>query len=291
MREKIIIYAAGACAERFLIKHWKDVEVVGVIDGYYEGEFYQHQVYRPNQIKQIRTNEKIIVCTDRYQQIRTILQDLGLQEFKDFIPYGIYKKKIAIMWGNCNLEYMCAYMQVYPEFYDEYGFYYFPSLWDITQQEIEAYAEVFRQADLLLYQPIRINNRLGYEYSTQAILSRVSSKCKEICIPNLYSVHARFMFPQAVDNRMLPLRDNCYYILQDTIIDQLIEQGMTDIQIQNQIETQQFWTDSYLDELYEQYLTKLENMDRQGDIHIADYYLVPFYLAYPRPDLPTTHKT
>ena len=126
MKKDIIIFGAGKIGEKFIYQYFDKVDIDCIWDNKKEGEFLGYQIKKPS----ARKNCFIIVATGFYMEIREQLICMGYREFDDFIPYEIFRKKIAVTYGNCHMAAVQAYLERHKAFSLEYGFYPFPPIYE-----------------------------------------------------------------------------------------------------------------------------------------------------------------
>lgn len=132
-----------------------------------------------------------------YSEIANQLKEIGLTEIEDFIPYNLFNKKIAIIYGNCHTRIIKKYLESSYKFSDIYGFYDFGTIYSFA---FVGYLEesVLEHCDLFIYQYVSKEYK-GYEASTDYILAHLNKGCKKINIPNLIGFGKMF-FPQSTFN-------------------------------------------------------------------------------------------
>ena len=100
-KKKLIIFGSGKVATRFLVNERLSID--GVFDNNKVGDrFWNITITRP----MYNSQYYIIIATQNafvYGEIKKQLCALGYTEFNDFIPYTIYKKKLAVAYGNCHM--------------------------------------------------------------------------------------------------------------------------------------------------------------------------------------------
>ena len=93
--QSVIIFGAGNTGEKFAYKYFNQIKICCFWDNQKTGEFLGYPVYRPE-----RNSQKIIiVASNAYFEIRAQLIDMGYEEFHDFIPFQIFRKKMALPYG------------------------------------------------------------------------------------------------------------------------------------------------------------------------------------------------
>ena len=215
---KINIYGTKESALSFILRN-KDIEINKFIDGKlnesdvldlnYIDSSCKYQVIPLADAKADLKKYHTVICSspETYWEIKKDLESLGLVEFDDFEYYTIYRKKIAVCYGNCNAHGVKAILEATPNFYHNYGFYPISPICRLAlnHKMKEQLAErILNRCDLFLYQDIRANNVYGSELASSPIVASIhNDNCQLISIPNYYGL-PKFMFPQNL-NGLNPL--------------------------------------------------------------------------------------
>lgn len=267
-KKKLIIFGSGKVATRFLVNERLNID--GVFDNNKVGDrFWNITITRP----MYNSQYYIIIATQNafvYGEIKKQLCALGYTEFNDFIPYTIYKKKLAVAYGNCHMSAVKSYLEQEEMLQNIYGFY--PLLPIQNIEDIQEHDQVFERADLFLYQPIRKENRYGECYVSINILPKVSKKAKCIAIPNLYGMPG-CLFPQLERpsdvNELFCMFNNGV----DIKIYESFKNGMDVDAINHRIMFGGFYSDEEIQEGWNEFIDKLIQREQQWDIKISDYIL------------------
>ena len=231
MKERINVYGTGENAIRLILENEYLIENVIACENSSIQEFMGYKVIPIDKIdeKQLRSG-MILVASSRevYWDIKRKLENTyNLSEFVDFVYYRVYKKQIALAYGNCHMVPMIQALENNKEFNEKYAFYPFPAICDMPGKfDNSIYDEEFmKHISLLLHQCIRENNFYGKEYSSHNIISRLPKSCRIIGVPNLYRTPL-FMYPQ-VDLKIegvthegrnwFPFRDSFIDAVKDTL--------------------------------------------------------------------------
>lgn len=196
----IILFGTGNLAELFYKKNKKLVDIKFCLDNdkNKQGkEFHNSKIYSPYD-KNINIKDcRIIIASIYYSEISSQLKEIGLIEIEDFIPYNLFNKKIAIIYGNCHTRVIKKYLESSHKFSNIYGFYDFDTIYSFN---FGSYLEesVLKNCDLFIYQYISKEYK-GYKLSTDYILEHLNRDCKKINIPNLFGLGKMF-FPQSTSN-------------------------------------------------------------------------------------------
>lgn len=267
MAKSIILFGAGIRAEKFLIKYYNKIEVDEIWDNVKIGKFHRYIIKKPY----FKPNVFIIVTVDGflpYSKIRQQLLELGYKEFEDFIPYTVYKKSIALAYGNCHMEAIKQYLELHSQFTEIYGFYPLPPIQSMQDtSQIEA---AIPKCELVIHQSIRKENRYGEEYASEEILKHSSKNCNIVSVPNLYGLPKCF-FPQ-LQRREKSSKLLCDLLAYEEInIKKWVNDNVSKEEIQQVISLGGVYTQEYIKGLWEEFQIKLEDREKEWDIKISDY--------------------
>lgn len=261
----LVLFGAGIEGEKFLRHFWNDISFKYVMDNKKKGLFYNLIIKEPK----YEENIFIIVTSYRYYfEIRKQLIELGYREFIDFIPMSLYKKKMAVAYGNCHMGLVKMYLERHKEFSADYGFYPLP--------EIQMLGDDFPLKDilpftkLLLHQSVREDNRFGYEFSSNNIIAMMPQDCIIISCPNLYGLPKCF-FPQLelFEDKINMFSLFCSY--KEKNIEYLVRAGVSKEIIKNKLQSGGVYTKNEIVLLWEEFKNKLVTREKQWDIKISDY--------------------
>lgn len=228
-RQTINIYGTGEIALKFAIYNAGNYKINAFIDGRkpFPKEFlkdylgYTAPVYYVEEIDENLLKNYTVVCSSEaaYRDIRDRLVALGLREFVDFEYYRTFKKKIAVMYGNCHADFVKNVLSQSPHFSAIYGFYPLRPICEIKREGTDDLkSDVFSKCDLLIHQCIWEKNFYGVEYASSHIVSKVKPGCMVIGMPNLYRM-PKFMFPQVEVEGRTTWEKRQYYVFSDKYID------------------------------------------------------------------------
>lgn len=209
---KINIYGTKASALKFISRN-VDVSINAFIDGKVDNDgnisvffpFFNRKirVFPHNQAKDVLSSFYTVVATseDAYWEIKSKLEnDYNLKEFENFEYYKTFRKKIALIYGNCHCDVIKEMLQTSAQFESVYGFYPLKAICDSKLHSNPEYylaSSLIKRASLVIHQCIRKNNYYGELYSSENFLRSINPSCKIIGIPNLFGL-PKFLFPQYV---------------------------------------------------------------------------------------------
>lgn len=132
-----------------------------------------------------------------YFEIASQLKEMELSEIENFIPYNLFNKKIAIIYGNCHTRIIKKYLESSHKFSNVYEFYDVSEIFRL-KNDYRLEKSVLKNCDLFIYQYVSKEYR-GYRLSTDYILEYLNRDCKKISIPNSVGMGKMF-FPQSTSN-------------------------------------------------------------------------------------------
>ncbi len=270
--KRIVLYGCGYEAEKFLIK-FPNVEISYCLDEkLHDNFFHEYYIYLPEDKKSELKSEYVLIFTDHilvYQRIAQQLKAWGLKEFEDFIPYKLFQRKMALIWGNCHVRYIKGFLSASREFSKEYAFYELKDLWNMKEADLDE--NLFKHCDLLVCQHIRKETSLGEMFSSGYIENLLKKDCQIVKFPNLFRL-PQFLFPQTdLKNVFAPNSSVQWY--RDREIDRCIQAGIYDIEeIYEKIVQKKYDADE-LQQGYLLFLEKLIAREKQCNIHIFDYII------------------
>ncbi len=269
--KELVLYGCGQETEKFILKH-RNANIAWCIDDKLAGKnFCNYNVYKLEDKKNELNGKLILIFVNNptvYTVIARNLKKLGRVEFEDFIPYNIYKKKIALTWGNCHVEYIRLFLSYSREFSEEYAFYPKKNLWDMKPEELDR--NLFEHCDLLVCQHIRQENSLSSSFSSDNVEGMLKKDCKIIKFPNMFGLPV-FLFPQTdlKDFYKNAIGNIKWY--RDKVIDRCIANNITDPEKIYSAMCEEEFKDINILEKYMEFSRKLIDREKQCNIHIFDY--------------------
>lgn len=264
--KKVIVFGAGKTGEKFVYQNFNKVSIHCFWDNHKTGSFLGYQIEKPSGGR----NYFIIVASIFYLEIREQLMRMGYHEFSDFIPVQIFKKKVAIAYGNCHMNAIKLYLECHREFSLEYGFYPLPMIQTLKNRKLE-YEMIFKHCDLFFHQSIRKDNVYGKEYSSEQMLQYVSGRCRVISLPNLYGM-PKYLFPQLEVHRRWQQGALCPFFIDSNVVAWL-NNGVSKEIIINYIANGGVYTKDEILSMWEMFKLKLGKREQEWDIKISDYIL------------------
>lgn len=265
--KRIIVFGAGTMGEKFVYQYYNEIPIHCFWDNNKTGECFGYPIRKPEYKKECF----IIVAAIAYLEIRRQLIHMGYQEFEDFIPSAIYKKKMAVAYGNCHMGIIRHYLECSREFTLEYDFYPFPLIQDIKDMDIEC-QDILRHCNLFLHQSIRKNNVYGECYSSERMIKYVEKSCSIISVPNLYGM-PKYLFPQ-IDSGHDWYRGNFRpFQIDENVVSWLKDGKSREFMMNTMFRNGGVYSETEILNMWENFKCKLKEREREWDIKISDYIL------------------
>lgn len=264
--KEIIVFGAGKEGEKFMCQHFQDIQISCFWDNRKTGDILGYPIEKPQAGKDCY----IIVASVLYLEIREQLIQMEYREFDDFIPYQIFGKRMAVLYGNCHMSAIKVYLEGHKTFASKYGFYPFPMIQDYKNCN-EDFGEVFSHCDLFLHQSIRKDNAYGEKFSSEYVLRSIPQSCEVIAVPNLHRM-PKYLFPQS-----LPIKWTCGgsfipFGLDKNILT-WVKEGKSVDQIKAYIFGGGVYQRAEIIGMWETFINKTELREKEWDINILDYIL------------------
>lgn len=289
---KINIYGSKDSAVLFYLRH-KNIQVNKFIDGLLTSEsifnfnFVDHsELYEIKPVLQAEADLKkcyTVVATSEgaYWTVKRVLENMGLKEFENFEYFSTFqKKKIAVVYGNCNAFGVRDLLLTNKAFNDDYGVYPVKAICDFDNGNVslreQLNDQVLDKCDLFLYQDVLDTNRFGRQFASAPILNKLNSACRKICLPNFVKFPI-FLFPQTtpdVEHRYyngvqspFGARDcylDCFHGVrsEDSLCRMITKEDIIDHQL--------IW------DLFDEFVEKIKRSERTWDISVLDFILSNF---------------
>lgn len=275
---KYAIFGAGYIGEKILVRYWKVFHIEIVFDNYLCGEaFHGWQIQKPEYKEDIF----IIVCSERYYEIRKQLMEMGYLEFEHFVPYQIFQKKMAITYGNCHMGAVKRYLERNKKLTSEYGFYPFPEIQ--SMRSLEDYERILPHCKLFIHQSVRRENIYGIRYASDTMMSYIPQTCKVVSIPNLHGIPECFFPQQKREPAWGKLRFMAGY---DENIKNWVMDGKTEEDIKKYVMQGGVYSKAEILDKWDGFKRKLLEREKEWDVKISDFifenyrYIKLFYERY-----------
>lgn len=276
--EKINVYGTGVNAVNFVLSN-KDIEIAAFIEGKKKDKiFFMHGMFDREvpvvlmeDAKEVLLNHYTVIATsvNSYWEIKRRLEkEYSLVEYENFEYFETYRKKIAIIYGNCHAASVKEALCHSRKFNSIYGFYPLKPI-----QEIKADGgvdtQVFERCDLFIHQCIRKENAYGVSYASDNYLRKLSLKCKVIGIPNLYGI-PKFLFPQTSLEKPIIWEENNYFPVRDCYIDTNYSK-MSQKELYDMLSDENLICAADIRTDYESFYEKVVMREKEWDVKIVDF--------------------
>ncbi len=277
--EKLILFGCGVETEKFIKRNSNEKIICCIDDNLATASFGGYKVYKSSELMNVRSDHGGIVLiftrnVKAYSLISKQLKKLGLTEFEDYLPAHLYKKKIALAWGNCHALYIKAFLSYSKEFSDKYAFYDTKNLWDMKEKDLDL--NLLKHCDLLVSQHIREDNKVGSFASSDSIEKYIKPECIVLKFPNLFGL-PKFLFPQSSIDDMYTIGASIRWY-RDAYIDECIRLNPTYTaeQVELYVKSKEI-DNNWIDEKLREFWEKVDIREAQSNIHIKDYLESHFY--------------
>lgn len=181
------------------------------------------------------------------------------------------KKKIAIIYGNCHTTAIRQLLCSNDEFNSKYAMYPIKAIQEVKDPEYFK-SEVFYDCDLFIHQSIQKNNRYGEDFSSQSIINRLKKSTAIIAVPNIYHLPMCY-FPQYSEKMELKNVHGDTVFFRDNFIDNGLALGKSIKEIVTDYKTNGYYSQKYISGLFEQYVEKVRNREKEWDIKISEFLI------------------
>lgn len=196
-------------------------------------------------------------------------------ELEPYIRYISYIKKIVFLFGDGNTPNIVRVLSHVKEFAREYVILSVPAASDITVEQYQRMASSWKYVRVLLIQAVDKNE----EITGQSIKLSVKEHCKTVQFPRLFFWG---YFPQAyvLDNRPV-LRDDeevkyVPFLFGDKNIREALKENIDIEEIQNILESDDFYTESFMESYFEQSLDAVCKAEQECDIQISNWIKINY---------------
>lgn len=180
-------------------------------------------------------------------------------------------KKIAIIYGNCHTTAIRQVLEKSDVFNGEYAFFPIKAIQEVKDPEYFK-GLFFSDCDLFIHQSIQKNNRYGEAFSSNRIMSGLKDKAEVLAIPNIYHLPMCY-FPQYKEGKELKNKYGHTVFFRDVIVDTGIANNESIDEIVEKYLANDFFSEQYMESLYETYISKVKKREDEWDVKIADFLI------------------
>ena len=297
VKKSIVLFGTGLEAEKFYCNYQNQYEIEFAIDNYRNNKKYHKlNVYTLDEVKGFLLNKYIVVASleNRYEEIKQLLKECGLVEFKNFVFVKWFDKKIAMLYGNCHIGAIEKMLNNNQQFTRTYATRFFCLNEGLTNQKYPTLEDV-QSADLIICHDVQKGNKLNapdYEW----IKEHSRKDCRVIVIPNIWGIN--FIWPQVkIDRRTFEELSRENHIKNTAISeiesrsteeqqriwrvtgglighhDKFIEDNISlDIDdLIQRVKYENIWGEDVIKELFNNGLLKLKSREEKCDVKISEY--------------------
>lgn len=273
---KINVYGTGKNAVKYVLEN-NDVEINSFIEGKNNKTSFMSELFL-NPIPVLHVDDAydnmkryytvIAASPTAYYEIKEKLESMGLNEFDDFCYYEIFRKKIAVIYGNCHTIPIKEIMSSSEVFSSEYGFYPLHPIYRMKKEDLNL--KVFQKCDLFLHQCIREENEYGKEYASSLIIKKLKISCKVVNLPNVYNM-PRFLYPQCISKeRGYVWESYNYFLYRDYYLDKYYNAMSVD-DLKNIILDENLIPHHEIINNMDVFFEKLKLREKEWDIKVSDF--------------------
>lgn len=181
-------------------------------------------------------------------------------------------KKLAVLYGNCQIDGLRKYLLHCPPFAAEYEVLYLPPVFAYTPAKIvRLYESFWPLCDLFIGQIVTKDNRFAPELATENLLELLPRTGRRLLIPNAFF---RGYFPQARKNHRnvdMNLHQSGRFPFADHYVDAFAEEHRPIDYITAEIMRSDFLKMDFIMDACETSLAELAQRETCCDIAISDY--------------------
>ena len=278
--DEVVVWGTGKHAIDFVTTN-ADINIIAFIDnnkGEEQISWNGIPVLFPSEAQELLNNRFIIVATSEnvYWEIRRWLISIGRKEFDHFLYHSCYKKRIAMIYGNCHTQPVKEGLVANALFRKIYGFYPLRQIQEIKKNNDEGLeSEVFQHCDLMIHQSVRKDNRYGENYSSEYVLRNIREECVVIAMPNLYGLPKCFFphheFVNGGSGKYI--KGISYFPYRDLFIDEEFKQGKRITEIAKEIQFGKHLKEDEIKAGFESFINKVEKREMEWDIKVRDWLI------------------
>lgn len=274
--KKYVLYGVGLDCEIFCYKN-KDIipQIAYCIDQNRNGEsFYDIPIYFLDNAPDL--NSYTILVTTRwelYEQIKPLLIEHNLSEFKDFMWHCCFRKKIVAINMNCHCSYLPQYLNESSFFQEHYCIIPVPFIQENQDRCIND--SLICNCDVYIHQDIQADNAFGYKLSDEYILPKLKKTCLSITVPNFVGM-VHYLYPQHSSLFRFPFnsRDILFHNL---VIDEAIKNGIHKFDDLLKFYEEYTYDPTSLNNTFIENMDKLQSREKNWDIKVSEYIKEHFH--------------
>lgn len=300
MREEIAIWGTGNVAAKFFYRCRARYDIKCFFDNS-DKKIGSTFLGLPVKKFNLSYKFKIVIASSYWREIKKQLDEQGLQYGSDYLYYwsmdyvknisyakfyetnicsvwrqsDFYKKKLALIYGNCQTGILEKIMIQYKQFSEEYVLVKAYKVFEYVnkRQEMEHWIndlKFWKKVDLFIYQRVKSDNKFSPMLATDNILKKLKSDCIKIEISNIFF---KGYFPQIMKNEkniLLDVHQSGLFPFGDKYVIRLLETEKKET-ILNRIMDVDFIPSLDIQENIEESFNELEKREFFSDVKILDF--------------------
>lgn len=207
-------------------------------------------------------------------QLDILLDCFGVTTTIDYLNRVKNKKKIALIYGNCQVEIIANMMEYNKDFEKQYLLLRVPQVHLYRcEKQIDSlfYSNgIMQLIDLFIYQNVKANNRYNRKLGTVNILNMLSSECRKMPIHNIY-FDGYFIQYDTNEERYLRNMNEKDFPYTDYIVEELLENNKNTDEIMALINDENLVEPEKIIEKCRKSIDNLRDRERNVEIPIVDY--------------------
>ena len=198
-------------------------------------------------------------------------------DYQNFLP----KRKLAVVFGNCQTSVLEELLSYSPDFRKEYAVVYVPRIFEfVYDKEYATYfandTKFWKQVDLFIYQKVSKSNRFSELVASDRIMGMLKSSCQKVCILNTYFTG---YYPQMCKNvgaHLKSVQNSGLFPYGDTVVESYLQKGFSVEEIIQKIQESVVFPKEKIEEGVRQSFAEMKRREKQADVAISDYILANY---------------
>lgn len=300
-QKKVIIWGAGNQGRSAYYTLKNEYDILGFYDSN-RNKIGEEIIDQKIVLEHLIQNVFIVIACTQWQEVSKLLQQKGLKPVKDFLPYHMFvekdlridrlldhfgaknvvnylcearkKKKIALIYGNCQTEILANMMEYNQEFHMQYILLRVPQVHLYRgEEQIE---QIFYQSgimqllDLFIFQNVKSKNRFYARLGTDSLIKQLSGQCRKLPIHNIY-FDGYFIQYNADESRYFNNMNQQDFPYADSIVDFYIETGKSTEEILEMIHDENLMEAETIIKRCEISLNELKQREYSVEVPIVDF--------------------
>lgn len=209
-----------------------------------------------------------------YSKLKEYISKKRNQCIADYIRFVSYDKKIALVYGNCQIPFLVRFLSRTTEFIREYTLLSVPPIHTLRDEKENGFdSGMLKMVQLFIYQNIKQDNKFSKKLASDTIINFIGINCKKVSIPNVFF---KGYFPQLGPNPNNPCIGSKYnaeglFPYGDENIRSMLAAGMDASQILKHISAKDFYHQDDVKRKAELSIQELKEREQKCDVKISDF--------------------